>query len=323
MEFFGAEPDIHDVNNRALLNKYKKVLKSIPINRSKGQFKGKTIHQLAEIEHNEKTMAVETSNKYLMYISSLLKYASEREYINKSQGYKLKDKNKVKARSQNDRFTEDELVALFGSLKKKFADQKQERFWIPLISLFTSCRLNEVCQLTARDIRKEQGVWVFDVTNETDDGEVSDKSIKSASGHRVLPIHTKLIDLGLLDYIQSRPATANENVWGLKYSGEKNKYGRSVGRTFSKHRKELFNPPPRTKTFHSLRHTFATFFNQVEGVKGELVEYFDGHAGDSETFKRYVKYDDYKWLRKQINKLLFPPKAEQMFQKWISERNKK
>jgi len=314
-EYFGEDTDINDVNERKTILGFKKALKRLPTYRTGKRFKGKSFNELIA-ENHQNTLHITTSNKYLAYFTSLMNYAAREDYIIKARAYDLQDKNPTPPRKQNDRFSEDELVLLFRGLREKFKVKKQERFWIPLIALFTSCRLNEICQLSAKDIRKAGGVWIFDITNESDSGDTN-KALKTINAHRELPVHKTLIKLGLIDFLQSLPYKGDDNAWGLKFEDTKNKYGRPISREFNNFRKKLFNPPARTKTFHSLRHTFATFFRQVSD--SELVKYFDGHSCGNETEDRYVKYDDHKWLKDKIDLLTYPEKVEKMFKQWISE----
>jgi integrase len=315
LEFLDENLDISEANNRPLLLSYKKALKAIPINRNKSRYKGKSIKELAVLKTNSPGMRTATTNKYLMYLTSLFKYAEERDYISKSQAYKLQDKNKVHPRDQNDRFSSDELVTLFTELKNLYGTgKKQEKFWIPLIALYSSCRLNEICQMNFGDVEKIQHIWFFRIRAE-DDNNSSNKSLKTVYSQRNIPIHKTLINLGLIEYIQSRSLAPTDNLWDLKYEDIRNKYGRTVGRTFNELRKKLFNPAPRRKTFHSLRHTFSTFCRKI--TDNELVMYFDGHSSNNQTFGRYAKYDDYKWMKAEIDKLKYPPEVERMFKNWM------
>lgn len=70
-------------------------------------------------------------------------------------------------------------------------------FFIPLIAAFSGARLNEIAQLRVDDIRQQDGIWVFDVSS---DGK--EKSLKTKKSKRLIPIHPKLIELGLLDYVE-------------------------------------------------------------------------------------------------------------------------
>jgi integrase len=78
----------------------------------------------------------------------------------------------------------DELKTLFCS-NKYLNDSFHEsfQFWVPIIGLFTGCRLEEICQLHLDDIRQERDVWVFDINDK------KEKRIKTPSAKRIVPIH--------------------------------------------------------------------------------------------------------------------------------------
>ena len=50
--------------------------------------------------------------------------------------------------------------------------------------------------MNVSDIREQDGIWVMNLTNDS-----ADKSIKTRSGNRIVPLHPKLIGSGLLDYV--------------------------------------------------------------------------------------------------------------------------
>ena len=57
--------------------------------------------------------------------------------------------------------------------------------------------MNEVCQLNVSDIQKTDGIWALNLNADSDD-----KSIKTQAGNRIIPLHPKLLNLGLLDYMK-------------------------------------------------------------------------------------------------------------------------
>lgn len=95
------------------------------------------------------------------------------------------------------KFDQADLVALFES-----DDYRQHRFkrpseyWLPVLALFTGARLNELCQLTVRDIGKHEGVDTISILDEE-----MGKRLKTAASRRIIPIHSTLIALGFLDYV--------------------------------------------------------------------------------------------------------------------------
>ncbi len=80
---------------------------------------------------------------------------------------------------------------------ESLAINKPERYWATLISAYLGARLNEVCQLNVSDIQKIDGIWAINLNADSED-----KSIKTEAGNRIIPLHPKLIDLALLDYVK-------------------------------------------------------------------------------------------------------------------------
>ena len=115
-------------------------------------------------------------------------------------GAVLKGENKQRS------LTSDELKRLFegGEMKAFAADQDSaHKYWLPTIALFTGARDNEICQINPQtDIRKdESGIWYFWITQITEADKKIRKSVKTGEG-RTVPIHKKLIELGILDYVE-------------------------------------------------------------------------------------------------------------------------
>ena len=113
-------------------------------------------------------------------------------------------------------------------------------------------RSNEICQLDAADIKLEENVWGFDVTQISATGE-DDKSVKTGSSIRFVPIHPRLIDFGLLDYHGTRPA--NEKLFGDITRGADGYYSTNFSKKVNRYLKTIGTHGPRHK-FHSFRHNF-------------------------------------------------------------------
>ena len=89
-------------------------------------------------------------------------------------------------------------------------------YWLPLLGRFTGARINELCQLHVKDIEQIDGIWCFKL-DIVDEDEIYDcncdktencaicseknKTQKNSFGKRHLPIHSKLIELGFLEYV--------------------------------------------------------------------------------------------------------------------------
>ena len=70
------------------------------------------------------------------------------------------------------------------------------------------------------DIKQQDGIWVINLTNDSED-----KSVKTVSGNRVVPIHPQLIDLGLLDYVEEIKSSGETKLFPNLRRGKITNYG--------------------------------------------------------------------------------------------------
>lgn len=117
-------------------------------------------------------------------------------------------------------FKPKELVRLFtGPEMKAFAQSRDladaARYWLPHIGLFTGARVNEICQINpqADVFQNEEGHWFFAITPETESDDDVVKRTKNPSSRRHVPIHSQLIELGFLGYLQALRATPEKRLF--------------------------------------------------------------------------------------------------------------
>ena len=189
---------------------------------------------------------------------------------------------------------QEELSRLFtGPEYVSFASDPECRhyYWLPLIGLYTGARINEVCQLNPQcDIRQEQGIWIFDINEKTEGDERVKKTVKNASSRRKVPIHSELIRLGLLDYVDS----VKEQGAKLLFPGwNPSSAGRAAGVAERWFRKLIRTtglrdetPQARLVGFHAFRHTFL---NNAMNNDISFAEWLTGHApeGVSKVVAKY------------------------------------
>ena len=89
------------------------------------------------------------------------------------------------------------------------AEDRDWKTWIPLIGMLSGLRREEICQFYPFDIRQVGNVWCFDVNSNGDD-----KSLKTESSDRLVPIHSALIRLGFIRFVETRKDS--HNLWGFK-----------------------------------------------------------------------------------------------------------
>ena len=71
-------------------------------------------------------------------------------------------------------------------------------YWIPLVLLHTGARPAEICQLRVSDVMTQDNIACLNIT---DEGEA--QSIKNGNSRRLVPIHSRLIALGFLHYVET------------------------------------------------------------------------------------------------------------------------
>ena len=183
----------------------------------------------------------------------------------------------TKSRSvdQQEAYTSNDLKKLFNSKEYKSGlHRTASQFWVPLIAIYTGARLNEICQLSLKDVFQDKatGKWVFDFNEDhLDDPK---KSIKKPHHARLVPIHKKLIELGVLEYIKHIKTLKHKRVFeDLPYVTDANKYGDKLQRWFNRTYvgKNRCNITTKNTSFHSLRHTVITHLVNEVGVDANKI----------------------------------------------------
>lgn len=162
------------------------------------------------------------------------------------------------------------------------------QFWLPLLGLLTGGRLNELCQLDTEDVRKTQaeGIWTISMMDDELDRPLP-KSLKNQSSRRVLPIHSELIRMGFLAFVEQAISEGRHKLFsdGLTYNSKKG-WGSIASHFFCRFpsrstpasgyffkcgiRERDAEGKTDRKNFHSFRHTF-TDLARDSGAEAYLV----------------------------------------------------
>lgn len=173
-------------------------------------------------------------------------------------------------------------------------------FWGPLLGLFTGARSNELAQLRLCDFVEEGGVRCMSITHDPDDE--TPTRTKNKPSRRMLPVHPKLWEIGLQDYIDDLKSIGADRLFPtlpLDANGKREKY---FSRDFNeKHLKELGIWQKRRKVFHSFRDTATEAMAEAD-VSDFLIEEWIGHAHETITGKHYRK----KAIPKKLAEVCWP-----------------
>jgi len=249
-----------------------------------------------------------TKRKYFMRIGTFLRWLKTVDFtsIDLSAPITAVKVKKVPNSEQKAIFTSNDLKKLFNSKHYCTGLHKTaSEFWVPLIGLYTGARLNEICQLSVKDVYQdvESQRWVFDF-NEDDDEIVENKSIKREYHKRKVPIHQTLLDLDFLEYWKLISKKSKRLFPELLYTRDENKYGAAIskwfGRTYTNKRNCNITTPK--TSFHSFRHTLITQLTTVHGITENQVSGGLGQTPKGGALEvTYAKYKDFSVYSKYFD----------------------
>ena len=277
----------------------KGTLMKLPANMDKiSLFRGKSLEQIIKLE--PKPMATATINKALHRFSALVEWAVRHGYCQQNCFKGLAIKKRQRAHEERAIFSADDLSKLFtGDIFRGGKILHPHYYWLPLLGLYSGARLEEICQLHLADIREIDGLWCLDIKG----GE--GKQIKTASSERCIPIHSELVRLGLVRYVEHLK-TKNETMLFPELKRIRGKLGHDVSKWFIRYRRSrkvgMMNDGK--KCFHSFRHGVSDCLKQ-KGVAEEKVTGLLGHVEGSTTFGRYGKAYQPEPLKDVVEMLQF------------------
>jgi len=144
------------------------------------------------------TLSITTVNCYMSLLSSVLRWGVQHEHVHKNHAEGLMIEKKKKVDEERKAYDQEDIKRIKEHLPQK--DGKEpHKFWIVNIALLSGMRREEICQLEAADIREVDGIWCFDINN------AGEKNTKTKCSTRIIPVHPRLLELGLLEVVKAAP----------------------------------------------------------------------------------------------------------------------
>jgi len=182
--------------------------------------------------------------------------------------------------------------------------EKDSKWWLPVIALWSGMRLDEIGATRTDELKRdaEFDVWFFDLTKRPLKGP---RRVKNKQSQRIVPVHTKLIELGFITYAQKQgewlfPDLPHDGPESGDTTKQWSKWFGRWWRANGLHDAELVND------FHSFRHNFKTAC-QAARIAEDVHDKLSGHAGTaSQKVARSYAKAEIAFLSASINTISHP-----------------
>ena len=258
----------------------------LPI-RTKKVYRGKSVAELALMTVPERDkVAPKTVEDVKKLVQGLFRFAVDKEYLPLSPALDLNLNLQIAKEKAS--FSRTEVATLLSAviaLDKKYVQRK----WIVLLAAYTGARLGEIAQLRYSDFKMDNENKIRYILIAKDAG-----SVKTSNAIRQVPIHSKLIDLGL-DLFMSN-SQGSERLFPDYYLKSK-----KISAWFPSFMSGLGIPKnndfAQSRTFHSLRHSFITE-SRAKSQAINLIQSIVGHektsAGQTDVYTGNYSLDKLK-----------------------------
>jgi integrase len=269
------------------------------------------VNQLSNGKITGSALSASTVNKYICALNSFLTQAVRDDLWPEHKPFPT-NKQRLK-KTKNTRstsyipFEQQDLVNIFNVDNIHWKnlggnDFRPHMLWLPLLSLYTGARIEELCQLSINNIYKDdEQVWIIDINDE------DERQLKTEASVRKTPLHPILIKLGFLDYLEDLKRNFPEEKLIFPYltQNKYGKYGDVPSKWFGRYLEKLGIIHPK-KVFHSFRSTANNVLKKA-GVEEEVRCQMVGHEYSSTNSANYSDHHTPKWLFESIiPKLEYP-----------------
>lgn len=152
-----------------------------------------------------------------------------------------------------------------------------DNWWVTLIAQWSGLRVEEIFRLRpALDIREVSGIMVFEIQ---DHAPPDRWSPKTEAGARTVPVHSVLLGLGFMDFVERRRREGAQRLFAAQRRPSSNKLSARFVSDFSRAKTRLGIGP--LTTFHSWRHSISTILRntKLREARETWIDAILGHSG--------------------------------------------
>lgn len=237
-------------------------LQQYPKNKNKiQQFKDKPFSKAMAKVPGFQALDVSSVNFTIGMMSGLFNFALEdrrRWRVDNNPFFRkqIKEIQNKEAHEFRREFTHGELQGIIGEIGKIKRLVNPEKYWVPIICLYSGMRINEACQLRIEDIEYIEDIPVFQIRHNPK----LNQETKNAK-NRTVPIHKTLQSLGFLEYVAWQKDWKSERLFP-KLTIYKGKWHKKVDAWFNRTVLRDHLKLEHEVSFHSTKHSFVNWFKQ-------------------------------------------------------------
>lgn len=284
---------------------YKDLLLQYPVKATETKvFQGMGLRQAVQAnkEHGKPQIARRTVNRYLSSLSGFFNWLEARGRMssNPVRGLITKPKGQEAKKGKPKTFTDTQLQQLLsaplftgcqntswkGARKAGSVLIRDHRYWIPQIMMYSGARPAEIAQLHCSDLYEHDGIWVFDINDDS-----GNKRVKRRASKRAVPVHSHLLEIGLLDHLNASQQAKQSRLFPEVEIPETGQIAAQFSREFNRYLAYVGLKEDAQLRAYSLRHGFIDKA-RVGGFMDYEIALVVGHE-DSLTLPAQVQTTGY------------------------------
>lgn len=217
-------------------------------------------------------------DSYLPALRSVFKWAAGNGKIahNPVAGVTVGGRRKPAIRDKG--LTDDEALLILSHTLTPAPDRlsperKLARRWVPWLCAYTGARVNEMTQLRAEDVNKQDNIWTIHITPEA--GGVKDGNARSVA------LHPHILDQGFLKAVSGKQGPLFYDPSLHRGGGRSHPQYKKVGEYLARWVREIGVSDPNVWPNHGWRHRFKTQA-RIVGMDPETRDAIQGHVPRTE-----------------------------------------
>jgi integrase len=289
VELFG-DVDLSSIT-RTLVSEYRVDLPKLPANAKR--MKALSARERIELAERDRlpTIAAGTVRNRMRHLSAVLTFAVSRGWMQENPVNAAgvgRDVARTATKQQTAKggrkgYTVGQLAAIFASVA--FTDDAwtppraaygRAWYWLPVLMYYSGARVEELAQLRASEVVKPEGIDCLSILASIDE-EDGDRTVKTASSRRMIPLHPDAMARGFLEYVKSVPSG------GMLFPSlepcPKGRYSTNFAKRWSVYLRDVVRLKSAASPSHGFRHAFKTLARDAD-IQTEVSDAITGHAGE-------------------------------------------